>query len=148
MNVYRAEVHGHLIEARSTGLGAERVLVDGEIVSSRWLTGLWPASHFFCINDETGGSRHIEVCWTDVSKLGLGKYRVVISVDGMERWRLEPVDISRPANACPHCGYSLHGLPVDNSEIRCPECGRHSSAILAGAVSPQASSLQAKSKPR
>jgi Zn finger protein HypA/HybF involved in hydrogenase expression len=55
---------------------------------------------------------------------------VAISVDGVERCRLEPVDPKKPPSVCHNCGYSLHGLPVENSEVRCPECGRHCSAIL------------------
>jgi DNA-directed RNA polymerase subunit RPC12/RpoP len=130
MKVYRTELHGHIIEARSTDWGAEHVLVDGRIVSNKLLAGLWHTPHFFDINDEQGNPRLIEVRWLDVSKIGLGTYRVVINVDGQERCRLEPIDTSKPANVCAYCGYSLRGLPVENSEIRCPECGRHTSAIL------------------
>jgi hypothetical protein len=130
MKTYRTELHGHIIEARSTDWGAEHVLVDGGIVSSKRLAGLWHSTHFFEMADENGRSRRVEVRWVDVSKIGLGTYRVVINVDGQERCRLEPIDANKPANVCAHCGYSLMGLPVENSEIRCPECGRHSSAIL------------------
>lgn len=130
MKVYRTELHGHIIEARATDWGAEHVLVDGRIASKKLLAGLWHGSHFFDIVDEGGTTRHIEVRWLDVSKIGLGAYRVVINVDGQERCRLEPIDLNKPASVCAYCGYSLTGLPVENSEIRCPECGRHNSAAL------------------
>ena len=135
MKIYRTELHGHILEARSSDWGAEHVLIDGRIVSSKWMAGLWHTSHFFEMSDETGKLRRVEVRWLDVSKLGLGTYRVLIVVDGQERCRLEALDTNKPANVCAHCGYSLVGLPVDNSEIRCPECGRHSSAILVQAPS-------------
>jgi hypothetical protein len=132
MKVYRTEIHGHLLEARNSEWGSETVLVDGRQVSSKPLAGIWKSSHHFDLQDEDGRTRHVEVHWLDVSKLGLGKYRVVINVDGVERCRLDAIDLSVPPSTCPHCGYSLNGLPVVNSEVRCPVCGRHSSAILIG----------------
>ena len=130
MKTYRTELHGHILEARSTDWGAEQVLIDGRIVSSKWLAGLWHTPHFFDLTDENGLSHCVEVRWMDVSKLGLGSYRVVILVDGQERCRLEPIDANKPSNVCAYCGYSLNGLPIENNEIRCPECGRHSSAMI------------------
>lgn len=132
MKVYRTEIHGHLIEARSSDWGSETVLVNGRQVSSKPLAGLFRSSHFFDLKDEQGQQRHVELRWQDVSKLGLGKFRVVVNVDGMERCRLDAIDLTIPPNTCTYCGYSLQGLPVENNEIRCPECGRHSSAILIG----------------
>ena len=131
VKIYRTELHGHIVEARATDWGSEQVLIDGRIVSSKALAGLWHTPHFFEINDQQGNTRHVEVRWLDVSKIGLGKYRVVILVDGQERCRLDAVDPAKPSSVCAYCGYSLVGLPVENSEIRCPECGRHTSAILA-----------------
>lgn len=129
MKIFRCEIHGHRIEFRLGDWGGEQVLVDGRVVSSR---SFWTArrSHFFDITDERGKARYVEVRRFDASKLGLGKYRAIVQVDGVERARLEPIDLTRPPDTCPNCGYSLAGLPAENSEIRCPECGRHSSAIL------------------
>lgn len=40
-----------------------------------------------------------------------------------DRW-LRRAIADRLANArCPHCEYSLLGLPVDDGSVQCPECG-------------------------
>lgn len=130
MNIYRTVIHGHVIEARRSEWASESILLDGRIVSRKPWAGLLRTSHHFDITDERGESRHVEVRWIDISKLGLGKYRVLVIVDGMERCRLEPVDLSKPPDACANCGYALKGLPVQNGEVRCPECGRHSMAAF------------------
>ena len=130
MKTYRTELHGHIIEARQGDLGTDRVLVDGRIVSTKLLGGWYGASHFLEITDEQGRTHHVEVGWVDRSKLGLGKYRMTIKVDGVERGEFGPVDPAHMAGSCHHCGYPLRGLPIDNQEIRCPECGRHTSALL------------------
>jgi hypothetical protein len=134
MKVYRGEVHGNLIEARLSELGSEQVLLNGREVSSRSLAVLRPGSHFFDITDESGKTRHVEVRRQDISKLGLGRYRIVISVDGVERCRLEPIDTRRPPDVCGNCGYQLRGQPIESGEIKCPECGRHTSAAALGRV--------------
>ncbi|MCL4209035.1 MAG: hypothetical protein HRU76_15385 [Phycisphaeraceae bacterium] len=132
MLVYRTQVHGHLIEARRGPLGGETVLLNGRVISYRPLAGWTRGSHFFDVTDEQGRARHVEVQWIDVSKLGLGKYRVTVRVDGVERARLEPIDPARPIDVCYQCGYPLKGLPIVHGEIRCPECGRHTLAAFIG----------------
>lgn len=132
MLTYRTQIHGALIEARRGPLGGESVLLNGRVVSSRPFAGFTRASHFFDVTDEQGNPRLVEVQWIDVSKLGLGKYRVAVRVNGVERARLEPIDPARPIDVCYQCGYPLKGLPIVHGEIRCPECGRHSLAALVG----------------
>ena len=132
MRTYRAEIHGHIIEARQGDLGTDRVLVDGRIVSTKPFGGWYGASHFIEIEDEEGKTRAVEVGWVDRSRLGLYD-RMRISVDGVERGVLEPLPSKYAAQNCLHCGYPLRGLPVEHHEIRCPECGRHSAARLVNA---------------
>jgi hypothetical protein len=130
MRIFRTDLHGHVVEARQGDLGRQRILVDGRIVSDEPFAGLTRPSHFFDLDDADGRTRHVEMRWIDESKLGLGRYRVLVMVDGVERHRLAPVDLSRPPAACGNCGYRLQGLPVENEEVRCPECGRHTPAWL------------------
>ncbi|MHC5024441.1 MAG: hypothetical protein ACYTGG_11125 [Planctomycetota bacterium] len=135
MRIFRTDIHGHVIEARHGDLGRQRVLVDGRIVSDMPFAGLSRPSHFFEVVDDAGETHHVEVRWIDESKFGLGRYRVLVMVDGVERKRLAPVDILRPPTICGHCGYRLEGLPAKNDEVRCPECGRHTPASLVRAAS-------------
>jgi hypothetical protein len=129
---YRAEVHGHLIEGRQGDLGHDLVMLDGRIVSSAIFGGWYGASHFFELIDESGKARRIEARWVDQSKLGLGKYRMRISVDGIPRCEVEATPDHRPIGTCLNCGYPLAGLPIESGEVRCPECGRHFSAAVLG----------------
>ena len=137
MKVFRTELHGHIIEARQGDLGNDRVLVDGRVISKKLLGGWYGASHFFDIEDEDGKTRHVEIAWVDRSKLGLGKYRMSLLVDGVERGEIEPTPADRKFTACMFCGYLLTGLKVENHEIRCPECGRHSPARLINESGPR-----------
>ena len=130
MKTFRTELHGHIIEARQGDLGNDRVLLDGRVVSKKLLGGWYGASHFFDLEDEEGQTHHVEIGWVDRSKLGLGKYRMRLLVDGVERGEIEPTPADHEFTACMYCGYLLNGLPVENHEIRCPECGRHSAARL------------------
>jgi hypothetical protein len=130
MKIFRTEILGHIIESRQGDLGRNRVLVDGQIVSTKLFGGWYNASHFIEIEDEDGKTRHVEVGWVDRSKLKIGRYRMRISVDGVERGEVTPIDPSRAPGSCNNCGYSLKGLMITNGEIQCPECGRHSSAAL------------------
>ena len=132
MKVFRTEVHGNVIEGRQGDLGHDRILLNGRLVSRTWLGGWYGASHWFEIADEAGHARRVEVRWVDHSKLGLGKYRMRISIDGVPRCEVEPMSDDRPLGTCPNCGYALHGLPIDSGEVRCPECGRHHSAAALG----------------
>lgn len=121
-----------MIEGRFGDWGGETVLVDGRPVSQRSLAGwIGSGSHFFEIVDEHGRSRHVDVRF-EAPSLGIGRTRLAISVDGIERARLDPVSDSRQAQMCLNCGYALVGLPVENGEVRCPECGRHSNATMLG----------------
>ncbi len=128
MKLYRAEIHNHIVELRKGDLGGEQVLVNGRIISDRPWAGWHRPSHFFELTDEQSTLRHVEVRLVDTSRFGLGKYRAIISVDGVERCRLEPIDPAAPPYVCGNCGYSLTGLPIENGEVRCPECGRHTMA--------------------
>lgn len=121
-------LHGRRLEVRLGDFGGEEVLLDGRIVAKDPYAGLSHPSHFFEIDDEQGRARHVEVKRRDLSKLGLGKYRFFVLVDGVERARLEPVDPTTPPTICPNCGYDLAGLPIEADEVRCPECGRHQPA--------------------
>jgi hypothetical protein len=132
MKVYRTEVHGNLVELRLGELGNEQVLLNGRPISRRPLLVFGPYSHFFDVTDEAGEARHVELRRQDLSKLGLGKYRVLVVVDGVERCRLEPLDLRVPPDVCANCGYSLRGQQVEAGEIKCPECGRHTSAVVTG----------------
>lgn len=142
MRVYRAEIHGRLIELRQGGMGGQKVLVDGRVVSEKPFAGIAGASHFFDITDDAGAERPVEVRLIDTSKLGIGKYQVILSVEGRERCRLAPIDPNAPPLACRNCGYSLASLPIENGEIRCPECGRHTSATAIGLREDDSSSPQ------
>lgn len=131
MLIFRAAIHGQLIELRRTDhLGAEEVLLNGRPVSHRAWWSLRPSSHHFDIVDESGRARHVEAAVRDISKLGLGSLRLFVMVDGLERARVEAEDLSRPVGACANCGYQLAGLPAEGGEVRCPECGRHPPAVF------------------
>ncbi len=130
MRSYRTEVLGHIIEGRQYDIGRDIVLVDGRIVSTKWFGGWLLASHFIDITDAAGRLRAVEVSWVDRSKFGLGKYRMTVKVDGVEHAEVEPVDPTRTLGTCHNCGYDLRGVKAQDGEIKCPECGRHSSARL------------------
>jgi hypothetical protein len=130
LKTYRTQLHGHIIEARQGDLGCDRVLIDGKVVSTKYLGGWYGASHFVEIEDEAGKVRHVEISWIDRSRLKVGKYRMCLTVDGVVRGEIEPTDPGLAPGSCTHCGYSLEGLNAENQEIRCPECGRHTSAAL------------------
>lgn len=132
---YRIELHGHLIEARYSSWSMGDVLVDGRpLPRSMWATVFERPVHFE-ITDEHGKPRAVEVRWLQSARtLGLGR-RVAISVDGVERAILdsEPESTAGPGR-CLHCGYALSGLTPANGEVQCPECGRHTSAKIAGLI--------------
>ncbi len=130
MKIYRTELHGHIIEGRQGDLGRDQVLVDGRVVSTKNFGGWVGASHFIEIEDEAGATRAVEIGWVDRSRLGLGKYRMTIKVDGVDHGEIEPTPPDAVAGVCASCGYPLKGLPVENREIQCPECGRHTAAAL------------------
>ena len=134
MKTYKVIIHGHIVEARTNEWGAEYVLLDGSLVSRRIFASLHQANHFFDLEDEQGKTRHIEVSWTERSKLGLGKFHVQINVDGVIRCKLKPSDTKKDPGCCTNCGYSLNGLQIENAEVRCPECGRHTDATFIGEI--------------
>ena len=130
MKIFRTEIHGHIIEARQGDLGWDRVLLNGKLVSSKIMGGWYGATHFLEIEDEQGKTRNIEIGWVDRSKLKIGKYRMKVTVDGVERGEVLPMKQDAEPGSCTHCGYSLKGLEVTNHEIKCPECGRHTAAAM------------------
>lgn len=134
MKIYQVVIHGHIIETRTNEWGAEYVILDGGLVSRKPYAGFYQANHFFDLEDEQGRTRHIEVSWTERSKLGLGKFHVQINVDGVMRCKLKPSDTKKAPDCCTNCGYSLNGLAIDNDEVRCPECGKHTDAALLGEI--------------
>ena len=95
MKIFRTEIHGHIVEARQGDLGWDRVLLDGKLVSSKPLGGWYNASHFLEIEDKEGKTRNVEVGWIDRSKLKIGRYRMTITVDGVERGEVMPIVPSR-----------------------------------------------------
>ena len=127
MLIYRTLIHDRILEVRRDMLGRERVLVDGVEVSYKPFNRFLGHPHFFKIQGKDGVSRHVEAR-LDAGQWTLNRFRAFILVDGVERARLEPLDTSKPLEICTNCGYNLTGLPVDNNERRCPECGRHSLA--------------------
>ncbi len=134
MRTYQVVIHGHIVEARTNEWGAEYVLLNGSLVSRKPYAGFYQANHYFDLEDEQGKTRHIEVSWTERSKLGLGKFHVQINVDGVTRCKLKPSDTKKHPDCCTNCGYSLKGLKADNAEVRCPECGKHTDAAF---ISPE-----------
>ncbi len=122
MIIFRTVIHGHVIELRRTDFSSEEVLVNGRTASHRPWWSILPSSHHFDLPDESGRTRHVEVSARDLS---LGKLRMFVLVDGAERARVPPLDARKPPELCVNCGYALSDLPAENSEIRCPECGRH-----------------------
>ena len=130
--IYRARLEGRRIELRRGDLGAETLLVDGREVS-RHLVKLSARGHHVDVQDERGATRHLEVRLVDESRLGIGRYVALVSIDGVPRARVQPVPRPHdPVRACLHCGYILDGLPVLHDEIRCPECGRHTPEMMIG----------------
>lgn len=133
---FRTRVHGHNVELRLSDLGGEEVRVNGRVVSRRPWAGLTGSGCEFELTDEKGASRHVEVRVV-APKAGLTLTRCVeVQVDGELRATLSPTAEGRTSGCCENCGYALTGLPVENGEIRCPECGRHS---LADAVTQERS---------
>nr|AQQ75098.1 hypothetical protein [uncultured bacterium] len=126
----RAELLDHLIEVRETDLGAHIVLVDGRVVSRStfgWFRG--GSSHFFDLADAKGATRHVEV---EVRGWGMRRTPAYVLIDGAEAAELGLESRRRTARQCPHCRYPLAGLPVENDEVRCPECGRHIAIVVLG----------------
>jgi hypothetical protein len=130
MKVFRTELHGHRLELRVGDWGGQQLLLDGRLVGSEPYAALKGASHFFDIADEQGAAHHVEVRLADVSRWKIGRYRVLVRVDGVERCRLEPVNLEVPPDTCPNCGHSLKGVPERGGEVCCPECGRHTSGAM------------------
>lgn len=133
MPVFRVEVHGRLIECHRGSWRAETVLVDGVVTSDRPYAALAKAfagmkGHEFTITDEAGVERAVDV------RVGPGMWslRMRVFVDGVTRAVATPVDVSKTPGSCANCGYALEGLPIEDGEMRCPECGRHTSAKMAG----------------
>jgi predicted Zn-ribbon and HTH transcriptional regulator len=56
---------------------------------------------------------------------------VRVLVDGADRAIMQAFKPEAPL-CCANCGYSLQGLTPQNGEVRCPECGRHTSATMLG----------------
>jgi hypothetical protein len=132
MKIYRTEIHGHILELRYGDFGGQYVYIDGRLISQKPFAGWMSAcSHGLTLDAETGKVHHIDMR-VDAPALGIGQTRVVVSVDGIERCRLDPIDPRKPATRCANCGYELGNLRVENGEVRCPECGRHTSAKLLG----------------
>ncbi|MCC6971767.1 MAG: hypothetical protein IT434_16260 [Phycisphaerales bacterium] len=123
MMVFRAAIHGHRVEFRLGDFGGESIVVNGREVSSIPIN--WNSrGHFIELNDEQGKARAVELRRRSRNF----KYEVIVSVDGQVRAvLLAEKDSSRPS-CCVNCGYELAGLPIENGEKRCPECGRHTSA--------------------
>jgi DNA-directed RNA polymerase subunit RPC12/RpoP len=132
VKVYRTVIDERRLEIRITDWGAEQVLLDGRVVSRKRFAGFFRPSHFIEVEGANGVVRHVEVRRIDLSKLGLGRYRMIVTVDGVDRSHLAPVDPRAPLSVCPHCGYRLVGQPVERDEVRCPECGRHTPAAVLG----------------
>lgn len=130
---FRGEVLGCLVELRIGSGGGEIVLVDGALLSRKpwaYLTG--QHEHYFGVEDADGETRNVEVRVEDRSGGLQAALRVVVNVDGEAFTVLPEVDAPARYTRCGHCGYDLHGLEAQNHEVRCPECGRHTSAKLLG----------------
>jgi len=123
MMVFRTTIHGHRVEFRLGDFGGESIVVNGREVSSIAIN--WNSrGHFIELSDEEGKPRAVELRRQSRNF----RYEVIVSVDGQVRAvLLAEKDSSRPS-CCANCGYELAGLPVENGEKRCPECGRHTSA--------------------
>ena len=127
MLIFRTIIHDRILEARRDALGRERVLVDGVEVSYKPFNKFFSDPHFFKLTGKDGTVRHVEAR-LEARQWSISQFRAFILVDGVERARLEPLDTTKPLGICTNCGYNLSGLPIDNNELRCPECGRHSLA--------------------
>lgn len=128
MLYYRTSLFGHRIEMRRGDLGGHEFLLNGRLVKRRllgWLTG---TSHHLDLEDRDGESYHVEVRLVDESRFSLGKYRMVVMVDGIERARVKGTKDALPPDTCAGCGYSLVGLPIEDGSRACPECGELSAA--------------------
>lgn len=130
MKRYRTEIHGHVLEAREGDWGGREVLIDGRQVTGTRLSAFLGRPLRFDLRDDSGQVRAVEVRWAERPRsLGL-RSQVRVSVDGLERAVLDAIPDGQLPGVCPHCGYDLKGLPADNGEVRCPECGRHTAASL------------------
>lgn len=132
MTRYRMELHGHLIEVRHDSFSMGEVLVDGRPQRRSIIDALLDRPLRFEIKDERGTPRWVEIRWIQTARSLGFRHRLAISVDGIERAMLEPEPQSAGAGRCLNCGYALAGLTPVNGEVKCPECGRHTSARLAG----------------
>jgi len=119
------ELFGRFVEVQETDWGAQTVLMDGRVVSRKPLAGWLGASHFLDL-DEAGTTRRVEI---RRGHTGLRFTSVQVRVDGRLREVLKLKAGAGKSTACPYCAYSLVGQqPVSDTapdEIRCPECGRH-----------------------
>lgn len=123
MMVFRTMIHGHRVEFRLGDFGGESVVVNGREISSIPIN--WSSrGHFIELIDEGGKARAVELRRQSRNF----KYEVIVSVDGQVRAVLSPEKGSVRPTCCSNCGYELAGLPIENGEKRCPECGRHTTA--------------------
>jgi DNA-directed RNA polymerase subunit RPC12/RpoP len=119
------ELFGRLIEVQESDLGAQTVLLDGRVVSRKPFAGWIGASHFLELYED--GAEHV----VEIRRghTGLRFTSVQIRVDGRLREVLKHKVGQGKSTNCPYCRYSLLGQrPVSETapdEIRCPECGRH-----------------------
>ena len=129
---FRAEVLGHVVEARINPVGGETILLDGAPVSSKpWAYVSGNHEHFFTLVDPRGAVRNVEIRLEDRSGGLQASYRVSLNLDGQPLTTLPEVERGKYTR-CPHCSYDLQGLQPVNDEVQCPECGRHTSAKLLG----------------
>lgn len=129
---YQIEVLGHLVEARYNNFSAREVLVDGRPVRRSWIDIFLDRDFRFDLTDDQGRAHAVEIRWTARRRfLGL-RQQVIVAVDGQDRAVLDPVPPTARPGRCLHCGYELKGLEPVNGELRCPECGRHTPARMAG----------------
>jgi len=126
----RFDLLGRVLEVREGDFGDHLVLVDGRVVSHKSM-GFWVggSSHFFELASEEGEKLHIEV---QVRGWRFRFTPAFLLADGAELAALELVSRRHMQRRCPYCVYSLVGLTVENNEVKCPECGRHSSLAVLG----------------
>ncbi|MGQ0626916.1 MAG: hypothetical protein ACT4PL_02310 [Phycisphaerales bacterium] len=124
---FRASILGHAVELRYGDFGGQQLLVDGRLVQDRPFAGLFGRSCFSDLTDPLGKVHAVEFRVVSGGTLGL-RSQMVVHADGHHVATVKASKASAAPSRCVHCTYDLRGLSPENGEVRCPECGRHSSA--------------------
>lgn len=123
------KIVGRAVVVRESDFGAQSVHVDGELVSRKRFGGWTAPVHAFALTDDGGDEHRIEI------RFGYTGFRMTKAIVHVDHQMYRVLQLAAHADAtilCPKCRYSLVGQPVENDEVRCPECGQKTTLKILG----------------